>query len=466
MAIARREFLRAGLALAAAAAAESGCSSLQVHAPPPPSGGWDQVEEILAGIVQPEFRAADYDVTNYGAAGDGKTDCHPAFAAAIAACSQAGGGRVVVPAARRPYLCNGSIHLLSNVNFYVEQGAEIVFGTNPADYLPVVLVRYQGIRCYNYSPLIYAYKQTNIAVTGGGVFNGQALQWASWETLANPDWITLQGMVASGVPVDQRIFGSGHHLRLTMFEAYECNNILIEGVTFSSSPFWTMHPVFCRNITIRDVTVLPGTSNDDGCDPDSCSGVLIDGCTFSTADDNISIKAGFGTDAAGLPECENIVIQNCTAIATVWGGYTIGSNTAGNVRNVFIQNCITQKSKNAFFIKSNRQNGGTVENVFIRSSKAIECQQFLYLETNYGGVSSGPAPPLFSNVVLQSMSCDQASGTAFALDGDEANPIQYVALTDIAIGSAQNAQQVTNTLFVASTNVTIGGQQVNIQGTL
>lgn len=464
MTIERREFLRAALALAAVTAADCGCNSLQIHAPGPPSGNWGLLPEILASIVPPTFPSVDFNVTDYGAIGDGRTDCRSAFAAAIAACSKAGGGRVVVPAARGVYICNGPIHLLSNVNFYIEQGAVISFGTDPADYLPVVLVRYQGIRCYNYSPLIYAFQQTNIAVTGGGLLDGHALQWASWELLANPDWVALQQMASSGVPVSQRVFGAGHHLRLTMFEPYQCTNILVEGVTFRASPFWTIHPVFCTNVTIRKVTVQTGTSNDDGCDPDSCKGVLIDGCTFSTADDNISLKAGYGSDAAGLPACENIVIQNCTAIFSDWGAYTIGSNTAGNIKNVFIQNCVTQKCKNAYFIKSNRNNGGTVENVFIRSSKAGDCQQFLYLQTNYNAITNGPTPPLFNNIVLQNMSCDSVGGTAFLIDGDSENPIQYVSLTDIAVGSAQADQQVSNTLFVNSTNVTIDGKPVTIQG--
>jgi polygalacturonase len=466
MPVARREFLKSGIAVAAAAVTAGGCNSLSVRAPAQASGGWYQVPEILSRIVPPDFPSHDFLVTGFGAVGDGRTDCFAAFAAAITACNKAGGGRVVVPGASHPYLVNGPIHLLSNVNLYLEPDSEILFGTIPEDYLPVVLIRYQGIRCYNYSPLVYANGQTNIAITGSGTLNGQALQWAAWELLANPDWAILQKMVTDGLPVEKRVFGSGHHLRLTMFEPYDCTNILVEGVTFKASPFWTLHPVFCTNLTFRNVTILPGTSNDDGCDPDSCTDVLVTDCTFSTSDDNISLKAGFGADAAGLPACQNVVIQNCNAISSLWGGFTLGSNTTGSIKSVFIENCITRKCLNAFYIKSNREEGGTVENIFIRSSQALDCERFFYLQTNYAAVYSGPTPATFNNIVLENMSCSQVAGTAFVIAGDVENPAVYLTFQDIAIANAAAAQQVSNALFVNSSNVTVNGQPVTINGLL
>jgi polygalacturonase len=452
------------MAVAALAATNCGCADLTVRSPAQASGSWADVPGILARIVPPQFPARDFFVTDYGAVGDVKVDCHPAFVAAIAACNQAGGGRVVVPAATDAYLVNGPIHLLSNVNLYLEAGARIQFGIDPSFYLPTVLVRYQGIRCYNYSPLIYAYQQANIAITGSGTIDGRAYFWAAWENLAAPDWILLQQMVAEGVPVERRVFGAGHHLRLTMFEPYECHNILLQGVTLQASPFWTIHPTFCTNVTVQNVTVLTGTSNDDGCDPDSCTDVLIEGCSFSTADDNISLKAGLGVDAQGLPPCQNIVIQNCKALRSDWSAFTIGANTGSTIQNVFIENCVAIQCLNAYYIKSNRAEGGAVENIFIRSSRALNCQQFFHLQTNYGGVYSGPSPPRFNNINLEKLSCDTASKVAFLLQGDAENPVLYVSLSDIAVGSAPIAQQVSNALFVTSSNVTVGGKPVNITG--
>jgi len=465
MSIARREFLRSGFALAATAAAECGCSDLSLHLPPRPSGGWDDVPAILARVVPPEFPDRDFIVTDYGAVGDGEVDCYPAFAAAIAACNKAGGGRVVVPGPDKNYRLNGPIHLLSNVNLYLEAGSVVLFGSHAADYLPPVLIRYQGIRCYNYSPLIYAYQQTNIAVTGEGTIDGQAYDWAAWEKLANPDWAALLKMVANGVPVEQRVFGAGHHLRLTMFEPYECTNVLVQGVTFTGSPFWTLHPVFCTNVTIADVTVLPGESNDDGCDPDSCTDVLVEDCTFTTNDDNVSVKAGYGADAVGLSPCQNIVFQNCNLVRSDWGGITIGSQTGSIVQNVFVQNCRLGKCSYAYFLKSNSETGGAIKNVFIRSSTVSECAIFFRVLPNFD-FASGPMPPLFININLEDMQCGKASIAAFLIDGDARNPIVYITLTDIAIAVAKAVQQVESAFFITSDNVTVDGHQVAVGGSL
>lgn len=463
MFIARREFLRAGAAVAAVVVADCGCESLSVAPLSAPSGGWDELPGILARIVPPGFPDPDFVVTDYGASANGKTDCHSAFAAAITACNGAGGGRVVVPGAREYYLINGPIRLLSNVNLYLEAGAEIRFGANPTDYLPVVLVRYQGIRCYNYSPLIYAYQQTNIAITGSGKFTGPADSWGEWVNLASSDWALLERMAAEGVPVGQRVFGEGHHLRLTMFEPYDCRNILLQGVTFRGSPFWTIHPTFCTNVTIQNVTVRAGFENDDGCDPDSCTDVLIDGCSFATNDDNVSLKAGYGQDAQGLPLCENIVIQNCDGIKSNWGGITIGSQTGSIVQNVFVQNCRLGPCSSAFYIKSSSAAGGAAKNIFIRSCQASKCNGFLRIQADYQG-AYGTTPPLFSNINLENISCGNVSGIAFAIDGDFRNPVVYVNLNDIAVESAGSVQQMENVFFVHSSNVSVGGEQVTISG--
>jgi polygalacturonase len=283
--------------------------------------------------------------------------------------------------------------------------------------------------------------------------------------LANTDWAQLERMAADGVPVNERIFGAGHHLRLTLFEPYECRNILLQGVTLRGSPFWTIHPTFCTNVTIQNVTVQPGFENDDGCDPDSCADVLIEGCRFTTNDDNVSLKAGYGQDAQGLPMCENVVIQNCHAVTTNWGGITVGSQTGSIVQSVFVQNCRVGPCSAAFFIKSSSAVGGAAKSIFIRSCQASKCAVFLRIQSDYES-GYGSTPPLFTNINLENVSCDDVSGIAFAIDGDARNPVLQVSLSDIAIGSAGVVQQVENALFVSSSNVTVGGQPVTISGLL
>jgi polygalacturonase len=451
----RREFLSRSLAFSAMAGLTRG------KALSSPAGGWNQLPGILARIVPPQFPDRDFDVTDYGAVGDGQTDCRPAIAAAIQACNLAGGGRVMVPPGN--YLVNGPIHLLSNVNLYLAPASYLVFGTDPMDYLPAVEVRWQGIRCYNYSPFIYAYQQTNIALTGSGVIFGQGgTGWYQWSTRVDEDWTVLQDMAIQSMPVEQRLFGSGHYLRPTMFEPYQCSNILLEGVTFVASPFWTIHPTFCTNVTVQNVYVMPGVLNDDGCDPDSCQDVLIKGCSFNTSDDNVSLKAGFGPDAVGLPPCANVVIMDCYAMGTDWSAFTIGSNTAGGIENVFIENCVANDCIAAFYIKSNSDTGGAVEGVWIKSSQAINCHHLLFLQTDYEGVTGGPTPPLFTNINMQGVTCAEASVSAFWLEGDPRLPIQGVALADIAIAKTSKLAEIGNVINLAATNITVAGKIVKI----
>src|SRR4051794_37153101 len=217
---------------------------------------WAEADAIVARIVVPRFPARDLNVKRYGAGAGGTTRRTPAIAKAIAACNAAGGGRVVVPSGT---FLTGAIHLKSNVNLYVAAGAVLRFSTDPKKYLPVVLTSWEANDCYNYSPLIYAYKQTNIAVTGPGTLDGQASSrnWYRWVPKAMWGWQPgmphqgadsrkLRAQGENGVPVGQRVYGGGHYLRPHFIEPHSCSNVLIEGVTVRNSPFWTIHPLFSR----------------------------------------------------------------------------------------------------------------------------------------------------------------------------------------------------------------------------
>jgi hypothetical protein len=453
----RRDFLSRSLALSAM----TGLSGGRILAEA--STGWAQVPGILARIVPPVFPERDFDITDFGAIAGGVENCRAAIATAIAACNKAGGGRVVAPAG--VYAVNGPIHLLSNVNLHLDAGAVITFGADAEQYLPVVEVRWQGVRCYNYSPLIYAYQQENIAISGLGFLDGQAsAEWYLWLARQNNDWVALQQMGASGVPVNERVFGRGHYLRPTFFEPYQCKNVLIENVTFANSPFWTIHPTFCTNVTIRSVNVLPGVTNDDGCDPDSCTDVLVEGCSFNTSDDNVSVKAGSGPDAVGLPPCTNVVFMNCRALASADSAFTMGSSTTGNIENIFFENCLVGNCVAAFYIKSNTDLGGSVQNVWIRSCTVIDCHHLLLLQTDYFDVTGGPSPPLYKNINMESVSCTDAQIIAFWFQGLAALPIQGVTLTDIAIARSGTVEDITYTRDLVATNVTVSGSEARIAG--
>ena len=146
----------------------------------------------------PTFPDRTFAITNYGAKGDGVTDCTKAIKEAIDACHNAGGGRVSVPAG--VYL-TGAIHLKSNVDLDLALGATVRFSTDPRSYLSVVLTRYEGTEVMNYSPFIYALGQENIAITGEGTLDGQGTKgiWYSWKRIPQPNQLVAVG--DQGVPV-------------------------------------------------------------------------------------------------------------------------------------------------------------------------------------------------------------------------------------------------------------------------
>ena len=407
------------------------------------SDEWARVSEILDNIKPPSFPNKDFNIVDFGALADGTTDNKSSIVAAVDACSESGGGRVVIPAG--VYLVNGPIHLKSNVNLNLSKDAVLKFGVNPEDYLPAVLVRWEGTRCYNYSPLIYAYQQKNIAITGEGTIDGQAEKfWYLWKLIQRADKDDLREMGKNLVPVEQRMFAAGHFLRPTMIETYECENILIEGITVKGSPFWTVHPVLCTNVTIRNLTVEPGKSNDDGSNPESCQYVLIENCSFNTQDDNIAIKAGRDQDAwienGGRPS-ENIVVRNCRFKGET-GGITIGSEMSGGVRNVFVENCFMDTIGIAFYVKSNTDRGGTVENIHYRNIKINNSNRdVIRIQLDYKGATAGKYPAMFRNFFFENITAHNANNgiRIFGLPGKSINDIY---LKDFTFGKSQNAAEI------------------------
>ncbi len=368
---------------------------------------WKQVPAILKRIVAPTFPARDFVITNYGAAPGGQTDCTAAISQAIEACVQAGGGRVVVPAGE---FLTGPIHLKSGVNLHLDVNAVLKFSTDPKAYLPAVFTRFEGTECYNYSPLIYALGQENIAVTGDGTLDGQAdgSNWLAWKKSAQR--AKLIKMADENVPVEQRQFGTGDDLRPDFVEFNRCRNILIEGVKIRRSPMWELHPLLCTNVTVRGVNIVSHGPNNDGCDPESCNDVLIENCLFDTGDDCIAIKSGKNADGrrVGVP-AQNIIIRDCT-MRDGHAGTAIGSEISGSCSNVFVEHC-EMSSPNlvcALRLKSNAARGGVLQNIFMRDvNVGLVKDSVLQIDFLYDEGPNGGFEPVARNVVMENIKVTQ-----------------------------------------------------------
>ncbi len=415
--------------------------------------GWDLLPEILSRIVPPTFPDRDFKVTDYGAVGDGVTDCNPAFKKAIAACTKAGGGRVVVP--KGTFLTNGPIHLDNNVNLHVTKDATIMFGTNFDDYLPHVRVRWEGTECYNYSPLVYAYKKTNIAITGSGALNGQAeSSWAMWPEKEKPGTISnevLRKMGKEGTPIKDRVF----YGKPTMIEPFECTNVLIEGVTLNDYPFWCVHPTFCTNVTIRKLRIESHNSNNDGLDPDSCTDVLMEDCYLDQSDDCLAIKAGRDQDAwrAGKP-CENIIVRN---MPTNFDGIAIGSECSGGVRNVFVYDC-EYDDGNVLYCKSNLDRGGFIKDIYVKNLK-IGKARILRLRNNYHGYRGGNFPTEFRNINIENVHIKEGDDETISITGVEGALVYDVFIKNVVVDMVSPpVLQIRLAENVVLTNVSIDGE--------
>ncbi len=436
----------------------SGCSSNQAELV---ADGWNNLPKILENIKSPEFPDKVYDVSDYGAVPGSQKDSKKAFAEAIKFCSDNGGGTVIIPSGE--YICNGPIVLLSNVNFHLEEGAVIKFSTNPEDYLPVVFTRWEGVECYNYSPLIYAYRQDNIAVTGNGILDGQASieNWWIWKGRKTTGWDeglptqsmdnsrpSLMKMNNKDVPVEDRKFGKGTYLRPNFIQPIECNNVLIEGVTFLDSPMWFIHPVLCENVIVRGVTTIGKGPNNDGCDPESSKNVLIEDCKFDNGDDCIAIKSGRNNDGRRIGiASENIIVRNCE-MKDGHGGVVMGSEISGGVKNVFVENCVMDSPEldRAIRLKSNTFRGGTIENIYVRNvTVGTVGEAILRMNMKYDPKEgdNGGYLPVMKNVFIEKVT-SKKSPHALILDGLDNSKIQNVLIKDCRFDGVEEKSIVNN----------------------
>ncbi len=420
--------------------------------------GWDALPALLARIKPPEFPSRDFSISDFGAKPG--VDDTAAIAAAITACHQAGGGRVVVPPGE---WLTGAVTLLSNVNLHLSAGATLRFLFDETKY-PVVFTRWEGVECLNYSPFIYAFEQENIAITGSGTLDGGAdgNNWWSWNDKRNPvvkQKLARDRLLQLGedkVQVAERVFGPGSFLRPNFIQPYRCKNILIEGVTIIRSPMWEIHPVLSQNITVRGVKIDSHGPNNDGCDPESCRDVLIEGCVFDTGDDCIAIKSGRNNDGrrVNVPS-ENIIVRHCT-MKDGHGGVVLGSEISGSCRNVFIEDCAMDSPalERALRLKSNARRGGVLENIYMRNVRIGRVTEaVLTIDLLYEEGARGDHPPVVRNVQLDHLT-SSASPRVLFLRGFPGTRIEDIRISDSTFAGLTEADVVENASAITFSNVT------------
>ena len=423
-----------------------------------PAQSWDSVSVILKRIVPPNFPDKNFSIISFGAVSNGTTDCTVSIIKAIDSCNKAGGGKVVVPAGT---FLTGAIYLKSNVNLYISPGATLLFSTDKTKYLPVVYSRFEGIECMNYSAFIYAYGETNIAITGAGKLDGQASStvWWDWKNKYSADTALLSGYAAQNLPVAQRVFGNGHYLRPNFVQLYKCKNILIDSITINRSPMWELHPVLSQNITISNVIIDTHGVNNDGCDPESCSDVLISKCSFNTGDDCIAVKSGKNDDGrrVNVPS-ENIVIKNCK-MQDGHGGVTLGSEMSGSIRNIYADSCSMNSSNfySMLRLKTNSVRGGTMENIFIRNiTETEDTKGCINIDMTYGEGDAGSYTPTIRNIYVENINSSKSPYAIYIVDYAR-SPVTNVQLKNCIFTNVGTKYVLGNAKNVIFNNVKING---------
>ncbi|WP_281635875.1 glycoside hydrolase family 28 protein [Flavobacterium marginilacus] len=415
----------------------------------------DKVNAIVKRIQLPIIPLYKIEVTKLGAKGDSVSNAKPAFDKAMALCKKNNGGTIIVP--KGIYTLNGPIQFVSNVKLHLEDGAKIRFGSNPKDY-PLVLTSWEGTLLYNYCPLIYGNNVENIAITGNGIIDGEAKNtWIKWKPLEKKDQLLSRDMNHKNTPIKERIFGEGHYLRPQLIQFINSKNILIENVQIEDSPFWCIHLLKSKSITVRGLKYSAHNNNNDGVDPEYSSDILIENVLFDNADDNVAIKAGRddeGRSNSDTPS-ENIVIRNCEFKGL--HAIVIGSEMSAGVRNVFVENSkFRGYLKRGIFIKTNSDRGGYIKDIYFNNLAFGKVEDCLYITANYHGEGSGLNPSKVSDISFSNISCIEATNTGIVIEGFPDKKVTDIKLDNINIQSAKNGMTVTNSENVTINEVVVG----------
>ena len=436
----------------------------------------------MAEVSAPVFPKTEVNLRSYGADGTGRKLSTDAFAKAIDALSAKGGGRLVVP---QGVWLTGPIVLKSNVNLHLEAGAVIQFAADETLY-PVVKTSFEGLDTRRCQSPISANGQTNIAITGQGIIDGNGQYWrplkrskvtdSHWKRVMasggietkkgywvpNQAYADAEKNATMNVPTaktDEEWNAMRRFLRPVMVSLVDCKKVLLQGVIFQNSPAWNLHPLMCEDIIVDNVLVRNPSyaQNGDGIDLESCRNALIVNSRFDAGDDGICLKSGKDADGRrrGRP-CENVVVDGCTVFAG-HGGFVVGSEMSGGVRNIKVKHCQFVGTDVGLRFKSTRGRGGIVEHIYIDSLSMDDIQSdALTFDMYYGGksvaesIADGDKPdstsahpvdettPVFRDINISNVVCS-GSGRSLYFNGLPEMPIDRISLKNLYISSRQDA---------------------------
>lgn len=334
-------------------------------------------------VEVPEFPAKDFDISAYGARADGSKSTE-AFAAAMAACEKAGGGRVVVP---KGTWLTGAVRFRSGCNLHLEEGATLEFTDDPADY-PEVHTTWEGIECYNHSPLLFAYGVTNVAITGKGTIAPRMDFWRTWFARPQEHMAATEQLYywcSTNAPMSARrlLALKDAHMRPHLIQFNRCGNVLLEDFKIRESPFWMIHLYHSENCVVRRLDTYAHGHNNDGVDVDMTKNVLIENCRFDQGDDGVVLKAGRNADGWRLNRStENVVVRDCD-MGSCHSLLGVGSELSGGVRNVWMTRCTVSDTYAMLRIKTGPRRGGFVENVWMDHCRGSRMIQVFSIVTDY-----------------------------------------------------------------------------------
>jgi polygalacturonase len=393
-----------------------------------------------------------FDVREHGAKGDGKTPDTAAIQKALDACGEAGGG--IVRLTSGTYLSQ-PVYLRDKTTLQLDAGAMLKATDEPADFA-------DPNRPQSRVAFVNARGLSRVAITGAGTIDGSGQRW----------WAPVRAAKVARQPYTEDV----RRPRLIVLTG--CRNVRIEGVTIQNSPSFHLVPSECEDVLITNVTFrAPDEApNTDAMDPSACKNVRVIGCTIGVGDDNIAIKSGrkvAGRDAA----VENVWVERCTFLNG--HGMSIGSETAGGVKNMVVTNCTFDGTTSGLRIKSARGKGGVVENLVYTDITMTNVEYPINLTSYYPKVPKEDAAqpmaagtPVYRNIVIRNLTA-HSPRTAGLIVGLPEAPVEGVTLENVRVTAPTGltfrnvkAITLTNTLvtptkggapFILETNAVVDG---------